>query len=123
MALPTLTELTSDLGVYVDSTSADNAFVTICCAQAVTYIGHKIDRTIVSEDAADYITAKITEKMPLSQYQREVQELGADLFYRRQAKNGVVSVNALEGTIARVARDPYAACDERMARFLGLGAA
>lgn len=127
MALPTVEQLTADLGVYVDASPASNPYVGECCAQAVTFIGSRFDSSLMfAEDALpdsadDYIVPAIFKRMPPPSYEREVLELGADLFYRRQAKNGIVSVNALEGAIARVSKDPYAASEARLVRFLGLG--
>lgn len=85
------------------------------------WLADVIDSGPGSDDPAAYIVPEIFDRMPQQQYEREVMELGADLFFRRQAKNGVVSVNALEGAIARVSKDPYAASEARLARFLGLG--
>ncbi len=127
MALPTLNELTTKLGDYVEKSNASNTYVGESCAQAVAFIGSRFDPTLtfdpegLPEDAESYIVPAIFTRMPQPSYVREVLELGADLFYRRQAKNGIVSVNALEGAIARVSKDPYAASEARLTRFVGLG--
>lgn len=125
MADPTLTDLTAALATYVDQPAAGNTYVSSCAKEAVAFIGQKFDRALIVDQSVDdsledFILTPL-EKMPQATYVREVMELGADLFYRRQAQNGIVSVNAMEGTIARVSRDPWKASEERLARWLGMG--
>ncbi|WP_396659518.1 hypothetical protein [Microbacterium sp.] len=125
MADPTLDELAQALAEYVDTPAAGNTYVAACAREAVAFIGQKFDRTLIVDESLednleDFIIVPL-EKMPRATYVREVMELGADLFFRRQAQNGIVSVNAMDGTIARVSRDPWKASEERLARWLGLG--
>lgn len=125
MANPTLSELVTALSTYVNTSAGENTYVQSCTEEAVAFIGQRFNPGILTIDPpaaglADYIAAPL-ERMPVETYTREVMELGADLFYRRQAQNGIVSVNALEGTIARVSRDPWAAAELRLTRWLGLG--
>ena len=125
MANPDLTSLIDALGAYVTTASADNKYVERCAREAVTFIGDKFAPALaedgdVSDDLQEYIDAAC-ERMPRDIFIREVEELGADLFYRRQAQNGIVSVNAMDGVVARVSRDPWGAAEQRLTRWLGLG--
>lgn len=125
MANPTLSELVTALAGYVNMSAADNTYVASCAGEAVAFIGQKFNPAVLAidppaEDLGDYIDAPL-QRMPREAYEREVMELGADLFYRRQAQNGIVSVNAMDGTIARVSRDPWSAAEQRLSRWLGLG--
>lgn len=123
MPLPTVEELTTEFALYVSTPSANNTFVGSSVQKAVDYILGKVG-TEPTMDWVDGYYVPVSYQavpMPTSIYKEEVMELAADLFYRRQAQNGVASVNAMEGTVIRVARDPYKGCDERLIRWAGLG--
>lgn len=123
MPIPTIEALVTEFGAYVSTTPASNSFVQSSVEKAVAYLGTKPLTTVGEATVEDgFLTPGGVElKIPEETYREEVMELAADIFYRRQAQNGVVSINALEGVPVRVARDPYKACDERLVRWVGLG--
>lgn len=118
MALPTIDQLTEEFTSYVNA-KGDNQFVGKSVEKAVAYI---LEQVGVGPDGADvvdgYVTAgDVSVPMPDDTYTEEVMMLAADLFYRRQAQHGVITVNEMTGTPIRVAQDPYKACDARLARW------
>jgi len=123
VATLSIDDLVQAVATYVNKSATDNGYVEACTRQAVTFIGEKFDSSLRGEEdetLADFIAAAL-ERMSPATYTREVEELGADLFYRRQAENGILGVNAMDGTIARISADPWASSERRLARWLGLG--
>lgn len=123
MALPTLEELTEALRSYVDAKTVGEvaAYVGDCTAEAVEFVTRIVPNTSTTQ-VVDGILQNVATASPLGAlYQREVIELGSELYYRRQARNGVVSVSALDGAPIRISNDPYKAAESRLARFVPLG--
>lgn len=119
MPLPTVEELAAELRAYVDAPANQLTYITSCVEEAMDFIKGKVgvSSTVVNLDG--YVTP--VETVPISQpmFKREIIELGSDLFYRRQARNGIVGVNSMDGSPVRQARDPFAASEARLAHLVG----
>lgn len=114
-----LADLVDGLGGYVTRSSGDNDFVEMSTHEAVQFIGLRFDSTTDLESEVNEFIAPALVRMPWELYKREVLELGAELFYRRQARNGIVNVNQLDGAVTRIALDPYEASRKRLRDWLG----
>lgn len=123
MPLPTIEELAAKLQVHVDAKDDQATFIAECAAQAVEFITGRVPNTEGGAEVVDGILVPVSEVSPLGVvlYAREVIDLGADLFYRRQAKNGIVSLNTVDGSPVRIASDPYKAAAARLATLRPLG--
>lgn len=53
--------------------------------------------------------------------ERAVLEVGADLFYRRASRNGIVPLDGIEPQAFRISRDPMAAAYPLLRRYLVMG--
>lgn len=96
------------LAQYVSSADRDAGFVADCEERALAMVEQRLGgRTI---------PAVVKELATL--------EVGADLFYRRSARNGVASFDGPEMQApVRIARDPMRAADEILRPYLGPGIA
>lgn len=94
-----------DLGEYVKANDDDSAFVHECWDSAVALIANKIG----------------THAVPVTIVDRARLEVGAELFHRRQAPNGVAQFAALDGAPVRVARDPMVAANAILDPYLPMG--
>lgn len=122
MALPTIEELTEELKDFVDAPDEQATFIGECAAEAVEFITGRVPNTDGGAAVVDGILVPVTESSPLGDvvYKREVLELGAELFYRRQAKNGIVSTDSL-GNAIRISNDPWKVSAQRLATHRPLG--
>lgn len=112
MALPTEETLKTALKSYVDGKTEHENYIAECVAEAVEFIESRVPNTTGDDE---------TVTSPLGAlYQREVLELGAELFYRKMARNGVVTVGP-DGNPIRISADPYKAAESRLVRFMPLG--
>lgn len=123
MAVPTIDDLTAALGTYTNTKPSANEFVKKSVQEAVDYLGTRFPTVPAAEvDDDGYIVPTVLPAgVTASMYEGEIIRLGADLFWRRQAQNGVVGVNAMDGAAIRVAADPFASSDKRTQRWGGLG--
>ncbi len=83
-----------DLAWFVEAVGEEVAFAADCKAQAEELV----TRFIGSPDA-----------VPEPVKERAVLEVGADLFYRKQSRNGVVGFDGPDALPFRLNRDPMAA--------------
>lgn len=122
MALPTIDDLVTATGKYVNTVPASNEFVRESVLEAVDYIDDRYPAQTTTQIVDGY-AVEVTSPagVRISLYKGEIVRLSADLFWRRQAQNGVVGVNAMDGSAIRVAQDPFAASDKRTQRWGGLG--
>lgn len=97
----------ADLLAYVNAADGDTAFVTECFNEATALVT-KYKGTCVVPDTV---------------LKRAVQEVGAELFHRRAAKNGIAQFATTDGAPVRVARDPMVAAYPILNRYVGLGLA
>lgn len=123
MSLPTIEELTAELQEYVDAKDDQVEFIGKCVADAVAFIVGRVPNTEGGAEVVDGILVPVAASSPLGDdlYRREVVDLGSELFWRRQAKNGVVNANTIDGSPVRIAKDPYKASSERLASIRPLG--
>ena len=122
MALPTIEELAAALLDHVDAEDDQAERVADCALEAVDFITSRVPNTAGGAEVIDGYLVPVTEVSPLGNalYRREVLELGSELFYRRQAKNGIVSVDSL-GNPIRISNDPYKAAATRLGTLRPLG--
>jgi hypothetical protein len=122
MALPTPAELAEALRTYVDARTGTPVedYVEDCANDAIAFIT-RIAPNTTDTQVVDGILQNVDLASPLGDlYQREVIELGSELYYRKAARNGVVSIG-LDGSPIRISNDPYKAAEGRLARFVPLG--
>lgn len=122
MTLPTPTELAEALRTYVDAATVGPVaeYVEDCTADAIAFIT-RIAPNTTDTQVVEGILQNVAVASPLGDlYQREVIELGSELYYRKAARNGVVSIG-LDGAPIRISNDPYKAAEARLARFVPLG--
>lgn len=122
MSLPTTAELITKLDDHVDAASGEDDFLGECVRDSVAFITGRVPNTAGGAEVVDGVLVPVEETSPLGDdlYRREVIELAADLYYRRKAKNGVVSVDKL-GNPIRLANDPYKASTMRLGSLRPLG--
>lgn len=112
MALPTEAEMVAALRAHVDAGAADIPDLTECVREAMAFIEKRAPATSTTVDEVTTVESPLGDVL----YRREVKELGSELYYRKQARNGVVALNTMDGTPIRVSADPFRASSERIAR-------
>lgn len=120
MAVPTIEELTQALAEYVDA-SADDEYVQSCVRDAVAFIEKRVPSDVSYTIVDNIVTAATVSPLGDEIYKREAIELGSELYYRRSARNGVVSVNTIDGSPIRISADPFKAAAQRLARHVPWG--
>lgn len=95
----------TDLQEYVRASDGDTDFVAKCYATASQLVTKHIGKAEVPDEVQAQATL----------------EVGAELFHRRSAKNGVAQFATGDGQPVRVARDPMVAARATLAPFVGLG--
>lgn len=102
-----MTVLPADLLDYVGAATGDTDFVTACLAEAAALISVYVGGAEVPEPILD----------------RATKEVGADLFHRRAAKNGIAQFATTDGAPVRINRDPMTAAYPILKRYLPGGIA
>lgn len=102
------TPAATDLSWYVNAIGEDATFAASSQAEAAQLVG-------------DFIGEGNPYKVPESVVARAVLEVGADLFYRKAAKNGIVAFDGAEPQVFRLNRDPMAAAYPLLRRYLVMG--
>lgn len=97
-----------ELAAMVGSLATDEEFVQECWADAVVLVDKRIG-------AVDVLT------VPTEIVDRSYREVGADLYWRRSARNGIVGINSMDSTPIRINRDPIMACEALLSPFLTPG--
>jgi len=113
MPYPTLEELRTAVSGYVDKTSSPE-FATAATDEAVVMAGQKLDPAANPDlytGLDEYIADVFDGVVPGVIFKRGIQELAAELFYKRQVKNGIVTINAMDGAIARGRVDSWGAVE------------
>lgn len=93
------------LAALVGSLATDEEFVEECWNDAVVLVDKRI--------AADVVPDEIV--------QQSYRDVGADLYWRRAARNGIVGINSQDSSPVRINRDPMAACEYILMPFLTPG--
>lgn len=97
-----------DLLAYVRGNASDAAFAVSCTAEAAALVERYVGTRAVPDAILD----------------RAVLEVGAELFHRRSAPNGVQQFGTVEGApVVRVNRDPMVAGYPILRPFVGVGLA
>lgn len=103
--------MATTLQQFVQAAARDEAFVTDCAAEAEAMVAHRLRG--VPEGA-----------VPPAVRARAVLEAGADLYWRRSARNGIAAFDAPEGVqTMRIGRDPMASAEAVLRPYLGFGIA
>lgn len=102
------TPATTDLSWYVQAIAEDAPYATTCAAEATQMVN-------------DFIGEGNPYQVPASVVARAVLEVGADLYYRKASRNGVVGLDSTEPQVFRLNRDPMAAAYPLLRRYLVMG--
>lgn len=103
----------ADLLAYVSTegltpTPSEEAFAGACWEQAAALVSRHVGAAVV----------------PLAISERATLEVGAELFYRRDTKNGISQFASIDGGQGmRVARDPMVAAYPILTPYVGRGIA
>lgn len=95
--------LQTSLSEFVDDKGESPCFVEECEAEAQALVARHIGG----------------RKVPEEIQRRAILEVGADLYNRRQARNGVVGFDSVDLTPLRIARDPMKAAYDLLDPYLG----
>lgn len=95
----------ADLLEYVGAKDAVLPFATVCWNDAVTLVTTYVAPVVIPQEILD----------------RAYLEVGAELFHRKSAKNGIAQFAATDGAPVRIARDPMVAAYPLLNRFTGGG--
>lgn len=95
-------------------------------ADLLEYVGAKDTAlpfaTTCATDAASLVDTYVgTVVIPIEILDRAVLEVGAELFHRKSAKNGIAQFAATDGAPVRIARDPMVAAYPLLDRFMSGG--
>lgn len=93
------------LAGYVQAMPAD-AYVVKCANEATTMVGR-----VVSQAGPEVVPADVVA--------RAVLEVGAELFHRRQSRNGIAGMDGTDFAPMRIARDPMKAAMPYLQPYLG----
>ena len=94
--------LPADLLEYVGAKDAQLVFVTECWDEALVLVTAYVDPVMIPAEILD----------------RACLEVGAELFHRKSAKNGIAQFGAVDGQPVRIARDPMVAAYPLLDRFV-----
>jgi hypothetical protein len=103
------TPTTTDLSWYVNALGEDAAYASESQAQATQLVN-------------DFIGGQENPfNVPPAVVARAVLEVGADLYYRKASRNGVIGLDAADPQPFRLNRDPMAAAYPLLRRYLVTG--
>lgn len=97
------------LAWYVNALGDDVTLATSCAAEAADLVSHMVGAT------NPYL-------VPASVIARAVLEVGADLYYRKASRNGIVQFDGIEtSSTMRISRDPLSAAYPFLRQFMPMG--
>jgi hypothetical protein len=103
------TPATTDLAWYVQALGEDAAYASE---------SEEVARQMVT----DFIGGKANPYgVPEPVVARAVLEVGADIYYRKASRNGVVSLDGVDPQLFRINRDPMVAAYPLLRRYLVMG--
>lgn len=108
MADDSMAPAATDLSWYVQAVGDDVEFAASANAEAAQMVG-------------DFIGADNPYGVPALVVARAVLEVGADLYYRKASRNGMVTLDGVEPQIFRLNRDPMTAAYPLLRRYLVMG--
>lgn len=97
-----------DLKWYVDALGDDVAYAATSAAEAAELVG-------------DFVGEGNPFNVPAKVLARAILEVGADLYYRKASRNGVVGLDGVDPQPFRLNRDPMAAAYPLLRRRLVSG--
>lgn len=95
------------LAAYVQATDKDAVYVADCEEQAAAMVGQ-----FVQENLRTGVT------LPAPIQARAELEVGAELFFRREARLGIAGLDTAEGAPVRIARDPMRAAYDLLTPYI-----
>lgn len=106
--------MATTLAQYVGAKNGtDEEFIKECEEEATEMVDNHV-RSNIRDDT----------ELPKSIRRRAIREVGADLFFRRNARNGVAGFEGAEGSQpVRIARDPMAAAYATLRPYMKPGIA
>lgn len=102
------TPASTDLEWYTEALGEDAEFAKTCALEATTLVN-------------DFIGESNKGAVPDPVLARAVLEVGADLYYRKASRNGVVGFEGIEAQPFRLNRDPMAAAYSLLRPYLVMG--
>lgn len=110
------------LAWFVKASGDNDAFAQSCADEALAMVRKHIG-AVETVDAAGATTWSNPHGVPQSLIDRAVLEVGADLYYRQAARNGIVSFGSgVEATsVIRINRDPMTQAYSILGPFLPMG--
>lgn len=102
------TPATTDLAWYVEAINEDVEYAADSNRTAVQMVG-------------DLVGANNPHKVPETVVARAVLEVGADLYYRKASRNGIVGLEGIAPQPQRINRDPLAAAYPLLRHYLVMG--
>lgn len=119
MSLPTVEEVTTALAAEVESAEEldDYAFVESASGEALALVTKHLLRGTDDEDQPIYYD--VPDVIAL----RACVDVGRDIYYKRTARNGIVSFNSPDIQPMRVRNDPMGAAYPILQPFTGPGIA
>lgn len=106
--MPDTTPATTDLAWYVDAIGADAEYAAA-------------SKEVARQMIEDFIGQGNPYGVPQSVVARAVLEVGADLYYRKASRNGVVTLQGVDPQLFRLNRDPMVAAYPLLRRYLVMG--
>lgn len=102
----------ADLRTYFGAGAGDDPTITLNLATA---------KALVAKECKD--GNGVTIDVPVEIINQAVTEVAAELFNRKNAKNGVMQFASADGAAVRIARDPMVAARPILQPFTGFGIA
>lgn len=99
---------TTDLAWYVEALGEDKPYAEDSKRTAVQMVG-------------DLVGENNPHKVPETVVARAVLEVGADLYYRKASRNGIVGLEGIAPQPQRINRDPLAAAYPLLRHYLVMG--
>lgn len=104
-----MTTSTGNVEWYVNAIGEDAEFAADCQTQATALVG----KFIGGEDNPFGVPEEVVN--------RAILEVGADLYYRRASRNGIVGLDGIEPQPMRLSRDPMSAAYALLRPYLITG--
>jgi hypothetical protein len=110
------------LKAYVNAASnVHDAFIGDCWDEAVELVGNHVGGPAMTTVQQEARAAELT-RVPATVLTRAYLEVGAELYYRRDAPNGVKEFATPDGSASfRVARDPMVGAYPILAPYMSAG--
>lgn len=111
-----MTVSASDLTKWVGAPTTDSAIVEDCLATAISSVNTHIYGPLLPGPLPEH-----PANVPADIYDRAILEVGAELYHRKNAPNGISQFADLSGNPTRVARDAMTPAYPLLRPYLGGG--